>query len=75
MSDEKSLWNLSDGKTKTIIEFITELSLPMNPINFNTNKFFEIKKNALNQISPDKMLKMIGYQFSKQPKIYGWCKV
>lgn len=71
-----NLWNVDEkggrvrNKTKQVIDYINSLE-PMPYWDFEkVNKFEAIKSKALNQISAEKMLKVIGYRFNKIAGLY-----
>lgn len=70
---EVNLWNLTDGKTKAVVGFIHNL-YPYVGSREQHLEFYKIKNKALLEISPDKMLEAVGYNFGNLPKIYGVLK-
>jgi len=75
---ETNLWNVdikkNSKKTKNVIAYIQEIELPFGP-NYNIKKFDKIKMEALNKLTPDEMLRTIGYRFGKKPLIFNWCHI
>ena len=65
-----NLWNIADGKTKTIIRYINQLKPLPDFTARQTHKFEEIKKKALQTLNTNKMLKIIGYKYADVDNIY-----
>lgn len=69
---EENLWNLSNGKTRKVIEYINTIHSPEVMYGFDHAKFERIKSESLT-MSPNKALHHIGYRFGKSPRIFDDC--
>ena len=71
MKDETSLWNLTKNKKKIVLEYISDL-IPFDRWTIIQKRAFEkIIREALNpKLTANENLRLIGYQFRKQPEVY-----
>ena len=70
----RNLWNVdkvsNSKKTKTVIKFIEELEPPEGFDSKDRAQFHATKKNALNALTANNMLVIIGYDIKGNHKIF-----
>jgi len=71
MKDETSLWNLTKNKKKIVLEYISDL-IPFDRWTIGQKRAFDkIIREALNpKLTANESLRLIGYEFRKQPEVY-----
>ena len=70
MGKEENLWNVTEHKTRKVMEHISNLK-PRPAFSLGEKDRFEKVKNiALSKISAEEMLNVIGYNFGKENRIY-----
>jgi len=67
-----NLLNLNDGKTKKVMEYIKNLRPKGNYSSIQLKHFEATKRRALEQLTAEDMLKVIGYIPGRMAKIYRW---
>lgn len=66
----ENLWNLSDGKTRSVISYVERIPLPDDAGSFKQARVIRaLKEEALSCLTANEMLEKVGYRVGGYPKI------
>ena len=64
----ENLWNVSDGKTRSVIQYVERIPVPDDPGSFEkARRISVLKEEALKCLTANGMLEKVGYRFGKYP--------
>ena len=67
-----NLWNFTKGKTRAVMEYVSNLKPLPSFSRKELFKFEKIKEKASNEITADGMLKTIGYNLNGRDDVYNF---